>query len=82
MSRCPLCASPAVDDVDVKEIIDETLPDDFDPETDHPDIVRIKREIETEFDITLTISQTKRHIVRMGERIRRNKRLLETGGER
>jgi hypothetical protein len=81
MSRCPLCESPAIDDDDVTDSIDETLPDDFDSDTDYPDIVTIKRELESEFDITLTVSQTKRHILSMAERIRRNKQ-LEIGGER
>lgn len=85
MSRCTLCESPAVDDVAVKEVIDETVPADFD-ETDQFDAVRCKRELEDEFDVSLTVSETKRHIVRMAQRIRRNKRLIEisreTGGER
>ena len=85
MSRCTLCESPAVDDVAVKEVIDETVPADFD-ETGQFDAVRCKRELEDEFDVSLTVSETKRHIVRMAQRIRRNKRLIEisreTGGER
>lgn len=81
MSRCPLCASPAADDRAVKEVISDTIPDDFDPETDHADAVRIKRAVEAEFAVTLTVTQTKHHIGRVAHRIRHWKRRSESRGE-
>lgn len=82
MSRCPLCASPGIDDRDVAEVVSDTTPDDFDPETDHANAVRIKRALEAEFAVTLTVSQTKQHIGTIAHRIRRRRSAEgERGGE-
>lgn len=81
MSRCPLCVSPAADGRAVKRVIGETIPDDYGPETDHADAVRLKRALEEEFTVTLTVSQTKQHIGAVADRIRWNKRRAENGGE-
>jgi hypothetical protein len=82
MRRCPLCASPGIDDRDVADVISDATPDDFDPETDHANAVRIKRNLENEFDVTLTVSETKQHIGTIAQRIRRRRTAeSERGGE-
>lgn len=82
MSLCPLCASPGIDDRDVADVVSDTTPPDFDPETDHANAVRIKRALEAEFDVNLTVTQTKQHIRTIAERVRRSKRTeTESRGE-
>ena len=82
MSRCPLCASPAADDEAVRQAILEAQPDGFDFETDHLDAVRIKRALEAEFDVSLTVSQTKRHVKKAARRAVRRELIRVDGGER
>jgi predicted metal-dependent TIM-barrel fold hydrolase len=77
-----LCASPAADDEAVRQAIIEALPDDFDFETDHLDAVRIKRALEAEFNVTLTVSQTKRHVKKAARRGVTRELLQADGGER
>jgi hypothetical protein len=82
VSRCPLCASPAADDEAVRQTILEAQPDDFDFETDHLDAVRIKRAVEAEFDVTLTVSQTKRHVKKAALRGVKRELIRADGSER
>jgi hypothetical protein len=82
MSRCPLCASSAADDEAVRQAILEAQPDDFDFGTDHLDAVRIKRALEAEFDVSLTVRQTKRHVTKAARRGVTRELLQADGGER
>ena len=66
MSDCPLCEAG----IPPEEVI-ATISEEFDaPEAgEHFDIVGAKRLLESEYDVELTVVQTKRHLGRAATRV-------------
>jgi len=57
MSDCPLCRCEAFDAGHVPD----RLLDDYWPEDGHPDYLGLKRELESEFGLSVTASGLKQH---------------------
>ena len=57
MSDCPLCRCEAFDAGHVPD----RLLDDYWPEDGHPDYLGLKRELESEFGLSVTLSGLKQH---------------------
>jgi hypothetical protein len=55
---CPLCASEAIDPGDVEH----RLLEEFWPEGEHPDHLGLKRALESEHDLSLSVTQVRRHL--------------------
>lgn len=57
-SRCPLCECKAIDTGDVED----RLHKEFWPEDGHPDHLGLKRALEAEHGLSLTVSKVRRHV--------------------